>query len=98
MFVVTHKDELGDPKFTDPPIDAKMLKSKVTSPNIPEENIWLFENYTSKSNLEDLEKDIELLRFLDKTVFMCAQNIRTVETEKKEKREGKSWFSSWLSR
>ena len=83
MFVVTHQDEIND---------IKLLRGMFTSLDIPVDNIWFFENYTSESKNEDVEKHVDLLEFLDKVLFMCEQNIRTIEAERKAKKEGKGWF------
>ena len=89
MFVVTHKDELKDIKLT---------KGMFTSLGIPPEYIFFFENYTSQSHTEDIEKDIKLLEFLKKALDMCDENIDTIESWKKENQENKPWLFKIFSK
>ena len=76
LFVLTHKH--------DPKNDAEKFKKQLQIYGISKNNIYVFENYTKDTHTEDLETDIEFLKFLLTALEACDRNIFNLEKEKKE--------------
>ena len=77
MIVITHKGDLTEE-------DMNMLTSTLEIYNVPKENVFFFENYTRNDHDDDVEKDIELLKFLLQTLDYCDRNISHIERKKGE--------------
>ena len=87
MFVFTHGANFNKREFAD------HLRQHCR--NIPDENIWSFENYTYLSHEEDTERHIEFLKFIWKTLEECDYNRNHMERKKNEERlklQNRPWY------
>ncbi|XP_072181456.1 uncharacterized protein [Diadema setosum] len=65
LVVITHKKDYADPEAVCHEISGSAGKRK----------IWMFENYTPMSDDEDIEKDVEYLKFLWSALQTCDETI-----------------------
>ncbi|XP_072175671.1 uncharacterized protein [Diadema setosum] len=66
LIVLTHKDDIADPKTVRNQISRFRGKKR----------IWMFDNYTTTDNEEDLEKDVKYLQFLWSALQICDETIK----------------------